>query len=133
LSCGVCGAGLSSTPSLTLEAAESVVKEESRNRASEVHDPSNSIKIGIGGVLSGVGLMVIGIILFSLVSSLWPVLLVIPGMVLILGGLDNLSQTFSRPLFSRGFWRIRDGTMSMRREAEREAAEQKKIESGEAD
>lgn len=103
------------------------------NRPPLVLARENSIKVGLVGLLSGVGLIVIGVIVFGLVSALWPVLIIIPGMVLILSGLDNLSQSLRRPLFSQGFMMLRGGTMSMRREEEREAAKEKKIESGEAD
>jgi hypothetical protein len=113
--------------------AESAAKEQSRVSASQVLDRDDSYKSGLVGVTAGAGLIVIGIIVFPLVSSLWPVFLIIPGMILILAGLDNLSQTFSRPFFSRSFWWIRGGTMAMRKEAEREAEEERKLESGEAD
>lgn len=131
--CGVCGAGLSNSASLTLEAAESVAKEETSQRGPVALPRSNSGRIGVAGVLSGVGLMVTGLVLFPLASALWPILMIIPGMVLVLSGLDNLSQTSPRPGFGRSFWSMRGGTMSMRREAEREAEEEEKIESGETD
>jgi len=118
---------------MTLEAAETLAKEKSRTGASHIPDQSGSNKSGLAAVGSGVGLVTVGLALFPLVSSLWPVFLIIPGMVLILAGLDDLAQTFRRPLYGISFWRLRSSTMSMRRESEREAAEEKKIESGEAD
>lgn len=133
LNCGVCGTGLSGVVSTTLEAAESVAKEQSTVSASQVVSRNDSSKSGVVGVLSGVILALAGIILFPFVSSLWPILLIIPGMVLILVGLDSLSR--SPPLRSM-FGHARaggSGWRAMRREAQREAAEEKKVESGEAD
>lgn len=85
------------------------------------------------GVLSGVILALTGVILLPFVAKLWPLLLIIPGMVLILVGLDSLSKSAPfRSMF--GGARMGDsGSGEMRREDEREAAEEKKIESGEAD
>ncbi len=118
---------------MSLKVAETVAREKSRTNASHMYVQKNSNKSGFAVVGSGVGLITIGWALLSLAAPLWAVLLIIPGMVLIFAGLDHLSQTFRRPLYSRGFCSLRGGTMSMRRESEREAAKEKKVESGEDD
>jgi hypothetical protein len=127
LNCGVCGTGLSSTTPVTLEAAESVAREQIENRRPLNLAGRRSGKIVLVCILSGVGSTVTGVILFPIVKSLWPIFLIIPGAILILSGLDSLSQTGLRPTF-RGF-----GLRAIKDESERQEIEERKIESGEAD
>lgn len=127
--CGVCGASLPPAPE---EARKGIVKV-TKDQAGLVKARIRSIMIGFLAVLSGIALIATGLILISLVYALWPALITVPGMVLILAGMDHLSENPIRPLFGVWFWRLRGGRMSMQREGERQAAKQKKIESGEAD
>ena len=127
--CGVCGASLPSAPGV----ARNGPVKQTRDEARFVKGRIRSIMIGFLAVLSGIGLIATGLILISIFYALWPALITIPGMVLIMVGMDNLSENPIRPIFGARFWRLRGGRMSMQREAERQLEKQRKIESGEAD
>jgi hypothetical protein len=134
-SCGVCGASLSNTPSVTLEEAESIAIEDVENRESPVRTRVHLSKSGLFGIVFGIGLTVIGLMIFPLVSLLWSVLMIISGGVLILSAVNSLERTPSRPMFGAGGkgGRVGDSRWFMDKEAEREVAEMKKRKSGEAD